>query len=249
VAVVVAVPLSVISRQQSAIGHQLLIVGCGAVALLLGTWDDFHWKLRSTAGPKFLAQALAAMVMAFGLSRVGVVPGSPVLAAALVIGAMNALNLEDGMDGVASGEALASALGFAFWLLGTGPAWAGGVALALAGALAGMLVLNWHPARVFLGDGGSHLVGALLGALAAVVVSTHGIRALGPAVLIIGLPVADTAWVIVQRLVTGRRIGAGDRSHVYDLLHRAGLSVRQTAVVCWAAQAVLVSAGLRLGCT
>jgi UDP-GlcNAc:undecaprenyl-phosphate/decaprenyl-phosphate GlcNAc-1-phosphate transferase len=184
------------------------------------------------------------------VSGIRLVPGLPLvglgLAAAYWLGSVNALNLEDGLDGLAGGEAAVSALGFAMVLNLRGQNGAALLAVLLAGALVGFLLLNWHPARLFLGDGGSHLAGALLAGLAMTFVSGRGLAA-APAtatVLIIGLPVLDTLWVIARRLISGRSPMAGDRNHFYDILHRRGLSVRQTVGVSWAIQAVLVAAGV-----
>jgi UDP-GlcNAc:undecaprenyl-phosphate GlcNAc-1-phosphate transferase len=70
------------------------------------------------------------------------------------------------------------------------------------------------------------------------------LRSLAAALLTIGLPVVDTAAAILRRALERRPIFMGDRSHVYDRLVDRGFSVRQTALLCWAMQAVLVSAGL-----
>lgn len=236
----------------SAAGFAGAFVVCGAIGLAIGLWDDFRWKRLAVPVSKLTLQVAGAGAAAFVLWLVGVRPLSPALAfalpvsAACVLGAMNALNLMDGMDGLAAGVALVSALGFALaGVMVASPAVVA-PALALAGALAGFLVLNWHPARLFLGDGGSHLVGALLAALAIAVTGTAGLPALAAAVLVIGLPVLDTAWTILRRLVTGQRIMGGDRNHIYDLLHRHGLSIRRTALVCLGLQALSVALGVAL---
>jgi UDP-GlcNAc:undecaprenyl-phosphate GlcNAc-1-phosphate transferase len=136
-------------------------------------------------------------------------------------------------------------LGLAVLLLVLGR---GGAALALglAGALAGFLVLNWHPARMFLGDGGSHMTGAMLALLTLSACSGRGWCALPAAALVIGLPVVDTAWVIARRLISGQRVMAGGRDHLYDLMHRAGLSVRLTVLLFWLVQALLVAGGVMM---
>ncbi|MEO0078641.1 MAG: hypothetical protein ABIK86_06565, partial [candidate division WOR-3 bacterium] len=130
-----------------------VLAGLGLVALVLGAWDDFHWKSRTVPGTKFLVQAAGTVAMLVLLWVTGVrLEGAPawvfwLLGSGFVAGGMNALNLEDGMDGLAAGEAVLSALGFSLLLHHQGlfgPALAG---VALAGALVGFLALNWHPAR------------------------------------------------------------------------------------------------------
>jgi len=227
-------------------------LACGAIGLAIGLWDDFRWKRLSVPASKLALQVAGAGAAALALWLAGIRPLSPALAFALpvsavcVLGAMNAVNLLDGIDGLAAGVALVSALGFALAGVLRESAGMTIAALALAGALAGFLVLNWHPARLFLGDGGSHLVGALLAALAIAVTGTAGLPALAAGVLIIGLPVFDTSWVMLRRLATGQRIMGGDRNHIYDILHRRGFSVRRTVLICLGLQALLVAGGIAL---
>lgn len=228
----------------------LVVAVAGLVGLLPGAWDDFRWKRLSVPGAKFALQLAAAGVVSF----VGCVAGALLVpwsfglswlaGAGFVVAGMNAFNLEDGMDGLCGGEALLAAAGCAVWGYRGGVPWVGFAALLVGSALAGFLVFNWHPARVFLGDAGSHLVGALVALLALLLWARAGARGFVPAVLVVGLPVFGAAWVVVARLVSGRRLFAGDRMHLYDRLRRTRLGTRGTALVCWAAQAALVAAGV-----
>ncbi len=229
-----------------------VLAGVGLVSLALGAWDDFRWKSHAVPGTKFMLQLGGAATMLWLLRAAGVrLEGAPawvfwLLGLGFVVGGMNALNLEDGMDGLAAGEAALSALGFSFLLHHqglSGPALAGA---ALAGALLGFLALNWHPARLFLGDGGSHLTGALLAGLALVSIDRAGAHLVLPAILIIGLPVFDTVWVITRRLAAGRSVTTGDRGHLYDVLFDANHSVRRTVAICWLVQLGFVMLGLVL---
>jgi UDP-GlcNAc:undecaprenyl-phosphate GlcNAc-1-phosphate transferase len=228
-----------------------------AIALGVGLWDDFRWKSVSVPFSKLLLQTVAAGAGVILLGLGGLLPRSVPTALAgpaavlLLLGAMNSWNLEDGMDGVCAGEAALSALGFALVLRRLGSTEPALVALVFAAALAGFLVLNWHPAHLFLGDGGSHLTGALLGSLALTVAAQAGAAQRGGlawagAVLMLGLPVVDTTAVIVRRMVRHRPLFAGDRGHLYDLLNRRGLSVGRTAVAMYALHALLVVAGVVL---
>ena len=228
-----------------------VVIALSAVAFLgfgLGLWDDLRWKNATVPGAKLLLQAAAASGMALALACAGVRPAPGgfglVLAAGYCVCSMNAWNLEDGMDGLTGSEAAISALGFAGCFALSGNTIPALFALGLVAALAGFLALNLHPALVFMGDSGSHLLGALLAGLAVVLVSSAGFAALPATVLIIGLPVADTGWVIIRRLANRNRLGAGDREHFYDILHRRGLSIRQTVLLCSLIQAALVAAGV-----
>jgi len=257
IAILLGLALALLSSHLSLVTHYpyLAWLALALLALAAGSYDDFRWKGVSVPGRKILLQAAAALLGATALWSVGVrIHAQPFasigLVAAFILGSMNSYNLEDGMDGLAAGEALISAL--ALCLLGAGP-----VAIALAGALAGFLILNRHPARVFLGDGGSHLIGALLAALA--LTATHSgaiarssqLANVLPASLILGLPILGTAWVIVRRLLRRQPVTTGARDHIYDLLH-AHLLARHpslethkwTVALCWAIHAILAAIGV-----
>jgi UDP-GlcNAc:undecaprenyl-phosphate GlcNAc-1-phosphate transferase len=149
-----------------------------------------------------------------------------------LLGAINSLNLIDGMDGLLSslGLIVAAALG-ALALVG-GQDVAACVALALAGALLAFLRYNFPPASIFLGDSGSMLIGLLVGAV--------GIQGAlkGPAtvalcapVAVLTIPLFDTAMAIVRRKLTGRSIYATDRGHLHHCLLRHGFSSRRVLLV------------------
>ncbi|MEO0079381.1 MAG: MraY family glycosyltransferase, partial [candidate division WOR-3 bacterium] len=172
--------------------------------------------------------------------------GEWLLAGLVLLIGMNAMNLEDGLDGLVGGETLVSMLGFGTVLIRLGERSLAGLCFVLAGGLAGFLLLNWHPARVFLGDGGSHMLGAVLAGLAITIRSSvfRNQRSV-LAVLLMGIPLLDIAWVIINRLVQGRNLFAGDREHLYDLLRRRGLSVPATVALLVTAQIGVVTVAVR----
>jgi len=141
-----------------------------------------------------------------------------------LLGAVNALNLLDGMDGLASsvGIVLSAAIGYMAWL--TGHHVDAILAIAIAGSLAGFLVYNSPPASIFLGDAGAMLIGLVIGAL--------GIRCSlkGPATValvaptaILAVPIIDVTMAILRRKLTGRSIYATDRAHLHHSVQRRGL--------------------------
>ncbi len=159
--------------------------------------------------------------------------------AVLVVVLVNAVNLIDGMDGLATSVVAISVLGFA--VLGGEAALP---AFALAGALIGFLVFNRPPARIYLGDGGSYLLGTALALVAARAVQNESRAAWLALPLLVGLPLADTAIAVVRRWRAGRPILAGDRSHIYDQLVDRGWSVVRVLVVCAGLQLAASGAGL-----
>ena len=214
-------------------GEPLVLVPTG-IALALGLADDLR---------PLPVSARVVVELAIAVAGALVVPG-PLLAqiatAVLVLGLLNAVNLLDGQDGLAAGAGIVIAAGLA--VLGGA---ATPIALGLAGALAGFLVFNRPPARIYLGDAGAYFVGttiALLPALTRDAGTTWSIWWAVP--LLVGLPVADTAIAIVRRLRSHRPLLQGDRSHVYDQLVDRGLSVGSSTLVGIGVQVVLTGLGL-----
>lgn len=137
----------------------------------------------------------------------------------------------DGLDGLVSGVTAIGALAIAALTMMT--RWyqpnVGFMSLIFAGALIGFLVFNWHPAKIFLGNGGSMFAGFMLGILA--VISGGKIAT---ALLVMGIPFLDAIWVIVQRIMHHRSPTKGDRSHLHFRLLDLGFSHRQAVLFLYA---------------
>jgi UDP-N-acetylmuramyl pentapeptide phosphotransferase/UDP-N-acetylglucosamine-1-phosphate transferase len=163
------------------------------------------------------------------------------LATALVVELvlLNAVNLLDGLDGLATIVTLAGAVGFSVVLSGQ----VSTMALALVGALAGFLVWNRPPARVYLGDAGSYLIGTALAVMFADAMQ-HGSSVVSGALLFVGVPVGDMVVAIVRRARARRPILQGDRGHVYDQLVDRGWSLEMSVFACAAVQVVLTAVGI-----
>ncbi|MGH2514297.1 MAG: MraY family glycosyltransferase, partial [Ktedonobacterales bacterium] len=143
-----------------------------------------------------------------------------------IVGMMNTINWVDGLDGLAGGVVTITAVVMAAisWLLGQHTAAL--LCAVLAGATLGFLPLNWHPARLFMGDSGAMFLGLALAVLANV-----GGAKLATMLLLLGLPILDTARVIVRRLRQGRSPLRFDRSHIHHRLLSGGFSQRQIAAL------------------
>jgi UDP-GlcNAc:undecaprenyl-phosphate GlcNAc-1-phosphate transferase len=168
---------------------------------------------------------------------------SPVVSVLWLVGVTNAFNLLDGADGVAAGSAFFSAAAIFIMSVTLGHPAIGLVTAALAGSLLGFLPFNFPPARVFLGDSGSLVIGFMLAGLA-VEGSTKGPTLVAIAVPLVafGVPVFDTTITLVRRLVRGRPIFEADREHIHHRMAGAGLSPRQVAGALY-----LTSAAFALG--
>jgi UDP-GlcNAc:undecaprenyl-phosphate GlcNAc-1-phosphate transferase len=170
------------------------------------------------------------------------VPLSVVLCMVFVIGACNATNLLDGLDGLCGGVTGIIALGFlalAVWLATWGhkpgiDELRIGLAMAMAGAILGFLPYNVPPASIFMGDAGSMLLGFFVATMMALFCQENNPRWLLAALVVYALPILDTALALVRRLLSGTSIFAGDRSHLYDQLVDRGMSIKQVVALFYA---------------
>ncbi|UMZ75083.1 MraY family glycosyltransferase [Natranaerofaba carboxydovora] len=227
-----------------------LIMG-GLVILFVGIIDDIY-NIRPIY--KLLGQIIAALIfVAFGsqviylsapfegLIYLGVL-SIPVTIFWLV-GVSNAVNLIDGLDGLASGVTGIALFIFALVALKTGQPLIALVSLALLGGVIGFFPHNFHPAKIFLGDCGALFLGfvvagiSVMGLLKSVTLITFMIP-----VLILGVPIFDTCFAIVRRFKCHKPIFQADGDHLHHRLLRLGLSHKQTVLFIYA-----ISAGLGLG--
>jgi len=224
-------------------GRSLLLAGCVLVLWGVGTVDD-----RRTVTPGMRVAVEAGLATALWVADLGWDTGAPVLDLALtvawVVVVVNAVNLFDNMDGAAATVVGAVAAATAGLGLVVGDAWLAACAGALAGACLGFLPYNLAgPARIFLGDGGSMPIGFAAAALA-MAGAAHGLpagEALPVAVLLLALPLLDTALVIVSRRRRGVSILTGGHDHLtYRVLPWLGTPRRVAAAL--AATQVLLGA-------
>lgn len=214
----------------------------GATVFTLGVWDD----LKSTHPVARLGiQALAGLVLVIFGHRIGA-PFFISLPLTLfyVIGAINAINMEDGLDGLAGGMAALTCLGFAILSAATGQSVNLLISVILCGVLIGFLCYNFYPATIFMGDNGSYFIGFMLAYLAVNFTNLYHWSTFLAPILIVGVPVFDVAYAILRRLKRGVSLFSGDRSHFYDQLMQKGFTVRRTVLICWGIQAVLVGCGI-----
>jgi UDP-GlcNAc:undecaprenyl-phosphate GlcNAc-1-phosphate transferase len=260
VAATLAARVGVVDRPGPLKVHTRPVPYLGGAAVFAGLAGPVAWRQPALLVPLGLALLLGladdvldvpprlrlAGEVAIGAAAAIALPGSisPAGAAATVIAVvalLNAVNLLDGLDGLAASVAALGALGFSVVLDGDAQV----TALALAGALLGFLVWNRPPARIYLGDAGSYLVGTGLALLLALTATTdEGAATVTGALLFVAVPVTDTTVAIVRRRRAGRPLFQGDRGHVYDQLVDLGWSTRRSTLACAAAQAAFVALGL-----
>jgi len=202
---------------------------------------------------KFSGQILAALiVVVYGGVRIdslgSLLPGalqmpawfSLVFSLVAIVGVTNAVNLADGLDGLAGGISLLvlCCIGYLAYLQESNTVVL--LSLALAGAIFGFLRYNTHPANIFMGDTGSQLLGFSAAVLA--VKTTQGDSPFSPVLplIILGFPVLDTLTVIVERVREGRSPFSPDKNHFHHRLMRIGLSHTEAVFAIYLVQAVMI---------
>jgi UDP-GlcNAc:undecaprenyl-phosphate GlcNAc-1-phosphate transferase len=241
--------MEVMSDQFDA-AHRLVGLLFGSMLILcVGAWDDI---LQMKPRNKLIAQIVVALVsMLYGF----VIPGvtnpfahsaannwidfpmwlSIPLTLLWYVGMMNAINLIDGLDGLLAGvAAISSFFLFAIAMLHTNPVVAL-VVIALAGAAIGFLPYNFNPAKIFLGDAGSLFIGYVFATVSIIGASKTAIAiSIVVPLVVLALPVLDTAAAIVRRATAGKRITEADRGHFHhQLIFRFGLNVRQAVLLIY----------------
>ena len=234
------------------LGVAALLLG-GAIAAALGALDD-RFDLR--ARWQFLGQiALAAGAVVLGIEidivndpfGPGIITFAPPIAIGFtifwIVGMINSINWIDGLDGLSTGVAIIAAVTLGLISLSTrvNQPLIGVLCFVLAGALLGFLRWNFHPARIFSGTSGVQFVGYTLAVL-----SILGTAKVAVALLVLGVPIIDTFWIIVRRLSQRRSPFTPDRQHIHHRLLDLGLSHRQTVLVIYGVCAALAVLALVL---
>lgn len=221
----------------------LALLGGSILIFLLGLYDDLY---HVSPPVKLLGQIIAAsLVIALGFTTDFFTPriNNNTIAQFLnvlvtfiwIVGITNALNLLDNMDGLAGGIGLITALilGYLFWIAGDTGLLV--VALALVGGVLGFLVYNFPPAKIFMGDSGSLFLGFTLAVLAIArqPQASNVVAVLGVPTLLFLLPILDTAFVALTRVLRGDSPIKGGSDHTSHRLIAFGLSERQTVLILY----------------
>ncbi len=231
----------------------LAILAGGAIACFVGLADDI-FDIKPTT--KFLGQILAAVI----LLVVGIAPNLHIIAANFnlpmpanleailsifiviffVLGATNSLNLLDGLDGLCAG--VTAIITIAMLLLSIHLATWGFsevgdpvriiICLGLVGGVCGFLPFNRYPAKIFMGDAGSMLLGFTVAALM-ILFAEQVPRWWMASIVVFGLPILDTAVALVRRLLNHRPLFVSDRGHIYDQMIDRGIPLKRTVAISY----------------
>jgi len=226
------------------------LLATGAVIFLVGLVDDVRGLRART---KLTAQVFCAVVMyslgvrideltipLLGPVKFGLL--SLPITVIWIAGITNALNLIDGLDGLAAGIAMITCVVLASLAIMLGEPVMAVLMLALAGSLAGFLVFNFNPARIFMGDSGSLLLGFLLGTSSVLcAMKSAAIVGLAVPLVAMGVPIFDLMFSMARRMLDRRSPFAPDRAHIHHRLLDMGLSHRNAVLALYG---VTLSAGL-----
>jgi UDP-GlcNAc:undecaprenyl-phosphate GlcNAc-1-phosphate transferase len=163
----------------------------------------------------------------------------------------NSLNFLDNMDGLAAGVGMIAASVFAMTAMAAGQVFVPTCCWLLAGALAGFLLFNFHPASVFMGDAGSQVIGLLLAVFTILTTfadPSQGQRPIGviAPLVVMAVPLYDTISVCLIRWRSGEPIWKGDRRHFSHRLIKRGMGVRRAVLVIWLATLVTALPAVQL---
>ena len=245
------------------------ILAGGTIACFVGLTDDIF---ELTPTKKFLGQIAAAVILIY----VGIMPGLKYIADPLhlpmphnlemilsvgiviffVLGATNSLNLLDGLDGLCAGVTaiitiamLLLAIHLATWgFSDVGDPVRIIICLGLVGGVCGFLPFNRHPAKIFMGDAGSMLLGFVVAALMMLFWQSVPRWCLA-AIVAFGLPILDTATALARRLINKRPLFVSDRGHIYDQTIDRGIPMRKTVMICYLLTVFYAIFGVGMGIT
>jgi len=219
------------------------------VVVLTGYLDD---RFDLTGKQKLAGQTIAALLLVYAYAGFTQVPFLPMDSAPpwllmgwtllFLVGVTNAVNLSDGLDGLAAGNTLLALVFLAVLGMESNESALTVLALALSGGLLGFLRFNTHPARLFMGDTGSQFLGFTAAAVTVLLLQEEAtpVSALLP-LLIFGLPILDTVSVMVIRWARGRPVFKADRSHLHHQLLRLGFKHYEVVAILYALQAIILT--------
>ncbi len=221
----------------------------GALLLLVvGVWDD---RSELSYQPKLLAQVTAALIMVLwggaqihsltAVERIELPQAVSIpLSVLFIVGVTNAINLSDGLDGLAGGTTLLCCFAIALLAHTSQLTFVATVAVVSAGSILGFLRYNTHPARVFMGDGGSQFLGFTVATLAVLLTQDAGVTiSAALPLLLLGLPILDTLMVMALRLREGRSPFSADKNHIHHRLLALGFDHHEAVIVIYGVQALL----------
>jgi len=231
----------------------VVLLLCSSALFIVGLYDDLKTLRIRT---KLLVQIVGAVLLCLAgvhieeivvrdlftieLGRFGIL-----VTIFWIVGITNAVNLIDGLDGLAAGIS-----GIASAVIGVLALWQGNailavVMLALCGSLTGFLFFNFHPAKIFMGDGGSLFVGFIIaGSSVITAAKSEALVGICLPIIVLGIPIFDTFFSVLRRYLNRRGIMSADRGHFHHMLLKRGLKQHHVAILAYAITALVSGLGL-----
>lgn len=226
-----------------------LLLGCSLI-FLLGVFDDIY-ELKAKL--KFSIQLIAALIVALCNIRVDffsfpLFSNNPIyteifavpVTVIWIVAITNSVNLIDGLDGLAAGVSSIASICLMILSISSGNLPGAFLTATLAGACMGFLPYNFNPASIFMGDTGSTFLGFILGVTSVMgLLKGYTIATIFIAILVLGLPIFDTLFAIVRRLLAGKSIMAPDREHLHHRLINRGYTQKQAVITLYGISGIL----------
>lgn len=223
------------------------------IITIVGVLDDLY---ELSAKLKMLGQIVAAVITVMGGTHIDFItlPSGHMinfgylaipLTILWIVGITNAINLIDGLDGLAAGVssiALLTISGMAIFMGNTAIALLG---LIVLGSTLGFLFYNFHPAKIFMGDTGALFLGYMISVLSVMgLFKNVALISLIVPIIILGVPILDTLFAIVRRYINKQPLSAPDKSHLHHCILRLGFTHRQTVILIYTLSSIFSVAAI-----
>lgn len=231
-----------VSQQDS---PQLMAIMIGSTIIIItGIFDDMY---EISAKMKFLGQIVAALIVVFlggvqvefinlpfteGVLHFGLL--SVPITILWIVGITNAINLIDGLDGLAAGVSSIALITISIMAIIIPNPFVLVIGTILLASTLGFLVYNFHPAKIFMGDTGALFLGYMIAVLSLLGFKNITMISLIIPIIILGVPISDTFYAILRRLVNKKPLSSPDKSHLHHCLLSSGFSHRQTVLLIYA---------------
>lgn len=245
-AIVIGMALGLLFLRPNSLYFLPIVIGA-LIIITIGVLDD---KFVLPARIKFFGQLLAALVpvlAGMNIDHVGLPFGGDLqlgifaypVTILWIIGITNAINLMDGLDGLAGGVSVIGLSTILVMAVVDQQFFIMSMAAVLIGSIIGFLIHNFHPAKIFMGDTGALFLGYMIAVLSVLgfFKSLATFSLLIP-ILILAVPIFDTLFAIIRRIMKGQKISAPDKSHLHHCLLALGFSHRVTVIIIYSLSAV-----------
>ena len=219
-----------------------ILIG-GIIILLTGIFDDIK---RLPASVQFIGQFLAASVVVFyggiimqDVSAYGIYLNFGIMAKPLtvifIVAIMNCMNFVDGLDGLAAGisEIYFITISIIIYMTGIYNGLDASLTLIMIGATLGFLIYNFHPAKIFLGNSGSMFLGYIISVVSLLGFKNVTITSFIVPILILAVPILDTLFAIIRRILKGQSPTKGDKQHLHHQLFRMTKSQVKSVIIIY----------------